>query len=200
MSRDTTTQRRTSTAGQGSVMDAISTYHYMAPHILAQTARHEQEFARVAHAKHLSDAARDTQGLERVGGWWLRAWNTWIGRRMLRPKATLAPPNTVPAGVVTSTAVPAADALVVELVHLADPPVSSAPLAIQYQHENPCKLTRREQEVLHLLGQRRTNAEIAEALHLSPRTVESHVTHVLDKLGATNRREAGAIAVQRDLV
>lgn len=60
-------------------------------------------------------------------------------------------------------------------------------------------LTPREQEVLTLLCQRRTNAEIADALFLSPRTVETHVTHLLGKLGAANRRDVGAIAVRRGL-
>ena len=62
------------------------------------------------------------------------------------------------------------------------------------------ELTPREQEVLVLLCQRRTNAEIAATLFLSPRTIEAHVTHLLGKLGATNRRDAGAIAARLGLV
>jgi predicted ATPase/DNA-binding CsgD family transcriptional regulator len=57
-------------------------------------------------------------------------------------------------------------------------------------------LTRREQEVLDLLCQRLTDAEIAEHLFISPRTVSSHVANVLVKLGAANRREAAALAVR----
>ena len=61
-------------------------------------------------------------------------------------------------------------------------------------------LTYREQDVLTLLGQRLTDAEIAAQLSISPRTVSSHVSSLLVKLGAGNRREATAIAVRRGLL
>jgi DNA-binding CsgD family transcriptional regulator len=50
-------------------------------------------------------------------------------------------------------------------------------------------LTRREQEVAQLVADGRTNREIAQALFLSPKTVERHVSNVLRKLGARNRTE-----------
>ena len=61
-------------------------------------------------------------------------------------------------------------------------------------------LSRREREVLRLVCQRLTDPEIADALFLSSRTVETHVSHLLNKLGAGNRREAAAIATQRGLI
>jgi DNA-binding CsgD family transcriptional regulator/tetratricopeptide (TPR) repeat protein len=61
-------------------------------------------------------------------------------------------------------------------------------------------LTRREREVLSLLCQRLTDPEIAERLFLSPRTVHSHVAHILAKLGAANRRGAAATAARLGLV
>jgi DNA-binding NarL/FixJ family response regulator len=51
-------------------------------------------------------------------------------------------------------------------------------------------LTRREGEVLRRLAEGLTDHEIAEALTLSPRTVEAHVSSILHKLGARNRAEA----------
>jgi DNA-binding CsgD family transcriptional regulator len=55
---------------------------------------------------------------------------------------------------------------------------------------NPAGLTARQLEVLELLAEGLTNAEIAERLVVSPRTAEHHVAAVLAKLGATTRREA----------
>lgn len=51
-------------------------------------------------------------------------------------------------------------------------------------------LTTREAEVLHLLAEGLTDREIAGSLTVSPRTVETHVSSVLHKLGARNRAEA----------
>jgi DNA-binding NarL/FixJ family response regulator len=51
-------------------------------------------------------------------------------------------------------------------------------------------LTPRESEVLRLLAAGMTDREIATALAVSPRTVESHVSSVLRKLGVRNRAEA----------
>ena len=41
-----------------------------------------------------------------------------------------------------------------------------------------------------------TDAEIADRLFLSTRTVEHHVSNILAKLGAANRRDAAAIAAR----
>lgn len=51
-------------------------------------------------------------------------------------------------------------------------------------------LTSREAEVLRFLAEGRTDREIAAALTISPRTVETHVGTILHKLGARSRAEA----------
>jgi DNA-binding CsgD family transcriptional regulator len=65
---------------------------------------------------------------------------------------------------------------------------------------NPAGLTARQLEVLALLGEGLTNAEIAERLVVSQRTAEHHVAAVLTKLGASSRREAAERAVELRLV
>ena len=55
-------------------------------------------------------------------------------------------------------------------------------------------LSERELEVLHLLAAGKANREIADELFITLDTVKKHTTHILGKLGATNRTEAGSPA------
>jgi DNA-binding NarL/FixJ family response regulator len=61
------------------------------------------------------------------------------------------------------------------------------------------QLSARELEVLRLIASGMENAEIAEALNISPRTAKNHVSSILTKLGLPSRVQAAIYAVRRGL-
>ncbi len=61
-------------------------------------------------------------------------------------------------------------------------------------------LTPREQQVLKLMAEGLTNADIAERLVIGVATVKTHVSSIISKLGVSTRTEATAIAIRRGLV
>jgi two-component system nitrate/nitrite response regulator NarL len=61
-------------------------------------------------------------------------------------------------------------------------------------------LTDREREVLSLLVEGASGAEMAERLNLSPHTVRTHVQNLLTKLQVHSRVEAAAFAVRHGIV
>lgn len=60
--------------------------------------------------------------------------------------------------------------------------------------DNPFSLTARQVDILRLLADDLTNAAIAARLHLSPKTVEHHVSAILGKLAVATRQEAARLA------
>lgn len=66
--------------------------------------------------------------------------------------------------------------------------------------ENPFGLTPRQMDVLRHMAENMTNAEIADRLFVSNRTVDHHVSAILGKLGAGTRSEAVAAAREADLL
>jgi DNA-binding CsgD family transcriptional regulator/tetratricopeptide (TPR) repeat protein len=65
---------------------------------------------------------------------------------------------------------------------------------------NSAGLTRRQVDVLRLIADGLTNADIAGRLFVSPKTIDHHVSAVLAKLDVSSRNEAAEIAKERDLV
>jgi DNA-binding NarL/FixJ family response regulator len=61
-------------------------------------------------------------------------------------------------------------------------------------------LTPREEEVVKLIAEAHTNAQIAQILHLAEKTVESHRANVLRKLGMRDRVELVRYAIRRGLI
>ena len=59
------------------------------------------------------------------------------------------------------------------------------------------KLSRREDEVAGLIGRGLTNRQMAEVLHISEKTVENHVQHILQKLELQNRSQVAAWVTTR---
>ncbi|MCT7659994.1 helix-turn-helix transcriptional regulator [Mycobacterium sp. CPCC 205710] len=62
---------------------------------------------------------------------------------------------------------------------------------------DPHGLTQRERDVLELLAAGHSDAEIATALFISPKTANRHVGAILSKLGVRNRTQAAAYAHRR---
>lgn len=79
-------------------------------------------------------------------------------------------------------------------------PAVAARLVVGVSAGAPETLTPRELEVLTLIGQGRSNGEIATMLSIAPRTAKVHVQNILSKLGATNRTEAVSLAVKQKLI
>ncbi len=79
-------------------------------------------------------------------------------------------------------------------------PALGARLASEPDADRADGLSEREREVLRLIALGHTNAEIAEQLFLSVRTVESHRAHILQKLRLSSRAELVRYALERGIV
>jgi DNA-binding NarL/FixJ family response regulator len=67
-------------------------------------------------------------------------------------------------------------------------------------HGEARRLTKRELEVLDLLGEGLRHEDIARKLFISPKTVATHVEHILRKLGVRSRAEAIAVAYREEIL
>lgn len=64
----------------------------------------------------------------------------------------------------------------------------------------PNDLTKRESEILGLVASGKTNKELAEALFISIKTVETHKTHIMEKLGLRNSTELVKYAIKNKII
>jgi DNA-binding CsgD family transcriptional regulator len=79
-------------------------------------------------------------------------------------------------------------------LQVADPARASQP------PQGPGQLSPREQELVTLVAQGRTDAQIAEQLFISIRTVRSHLDRIRDKTGCRRRADLTRLALQASLV
>ena len=82
---------------------------------------------------------------------------------------------------------------------LSELPSIHRPTVRKEKPARPGGLSRREQEVAALIAQGKSNREIAEGLYLSVRTVESHITRILTRLGFSSRTEIAVWAAKQEL-
>lgn len=88
------------------------------------------------------------------------------------------------------------DELEAKVKHVAE---GSQPLVSSLNRSARRRLTPREQEVLLLLRQGLTDAEVAERLFISPFTAHNHVKRIMNKLDCRNRSEAVALSFVEDV-
>jgi Response regulator containing a CheY-like receiver domain and an HTH DNA-binding domain len=68
------------------------------------------------------------------------------------------------------------------------------------ERDSYSSLTEREREILKLVAEGHTNNQIAELLVISPKTVDTHRTHIMDKLNLHSRAELVKYAMRRGLL
>ena len=73
------------------------------------------------------------------------------------------------------------------------------PIRTQITDDHPETLTKREVEVLRLLAQGWANKQIARHLMIGEKTVKTHVSNILGKLGVPSRTQAALFAVRAGL-
>jgi ATP/maltotriose-dependent transcriptional regulator MalT len=133
-----------------------------------------------------------------ISGDWRRAAETWanLGCPFLQARALAAgdPPAQIRALEIFAQlgARPSAENLRAQLQAAGAVGIPTRPHSST--RENPFGLTNRQLDVLELLIEGLSNAEIATRLHITPKTVDHHVSAVLGKLQVDSRSAAAALA------
>ena len=89
---------------------------------------------------------------------------------------------------------------VIRQVHRGKKRIPAEVAANLAEHFGDDPLTEREIEVLKAVAGGNRNRDIAERLFISEETVKVHIKHIMEKLGASDRTQAVAIAVQRGVI
>src|SRR5215475_1713721 len=89
---------------------------------------------------------------------------------------------------------------VIRQVHAGKKRIPSEVAARLAEHLGEEDLTPREMEVLRYAADGRRNRDIGEKLFISEETVKVHIKHIMEKLGASDRTQAVAIAVRRGII
>ena len=85
-------------------------------------------------------------------------------------------------------------------VHAGKKQIAAAVAAHLAEHVTDEALTARERDVLQHVSGGNRNRDIADLLSISEETVKAHVRHIMEKLGASDRTQAVAIAVRRGII
>jgi DNA-binding NarL/FixJ family response regulator len=89
---------------------------------------------------------------------------------------------------------------VIRQVHAGKKRIPSELASQLAEHMSDDSLTPREIEVLRQIAGGNRNRDIGDRLYISEETVKVHVKHIMEKLGATDRTQAMAIAVRRGII
>jgi DNA-binding NarL/FixJ family response regulator len=89
---------------------------------------------------------------------------------------------------------------VIREVHAGKKRIPSQIAAQLAEHLSDDDLTTREVEVLRQIAEGNRNRDIGERLFITEETVKVHVKHIMEKLGASDRTQAVAIAIRRGII
>jgi DNA-binding CsgD family transcriptional regulator len=87
-----------------------------------------------------------------------------------------------------------------QAVEYALEPPPEMPNEVQATPAYPADLSAREVEVLRLVAKGLTNAQVAQELYISPRTVNAHMGSVYHKIGSSTRAQAARFAAEHGLL
>src|SRR5262249_62027212 len=88
---------------------------------------------------------------------------------------------------------------VIRQVHAGKKRIPAEIAAHLAEHYSDEALTGREVEVLKQIADGNRNRDIADKLFITEETVKVHIKHIMEKLGAADRTQAGAIGVRRGI-